>query len=75
MHAMPAFLPLERMWTRAEQDKEESDHAYATSLLYTGEMQAKLITAGLLAAIKDDKDRHRYSYAHALLRADGIGEG
>jgi hypothetical protein len=57
MHAMAEFLPLARMWARAEQDKEDSDYAYATSLLYMGEMQAKLITAGMLAAIKDDKDK------------------
>jgi hypothetical protein len=33
---MLGFIPLQRMWARAEQDKEESDYAYATSLLYTG---------------------------------------
>jgi hypothetical protein len=71
---MPEFVPLQRMWARAEQDKEESDYAYVTSLLYMGEMQAKLVTAGMVAAIRDDKDRHRYSHVHALLRADGIGE-
>ncbi|MGH6895807.1 MAG: hypothetical protein ACRD1R_07265 [Acidobacteriota bacterium] len=71
---MPEFIPLTRMWARAEQDKEESDYAYATSLLYLGEMQAKLITAGMLAAIRDDKDRHRYGHAHTLVRADGIGD-
>jgi hypothetical protein len=71
---MLGFIPLQRMWARAEQDKEESDYAYATSLLYTGEMTVKLIVAGMLAAIRDDKDRHRYSHAHTLLRADGIGD-
>jgi NB-ARC domain len=74
MNAMPEFLPLQRIWVRTEQDKEESDHAYANSLLYLGEMQAKLITAGMVSAIKDDKDRHRYGHIYELLRADGIGD-
>ena len=52
----------------------EFDYAYVTSLLYMGEMLAKLVAAGMVAAIRDDKDRHRYSHIHALLRADGIGD-
>ena len=42
--------------------------------MYLAEMVTKLLVAGLVAGIKDDKDRLRYSQLHALVRADGIGD-
>src|SRR5439155_20414963 len=43
-------------------------------LLYAGEMLTKLLTAGLVAAVTDDRERHRYRLLHRLVRADGLGE-
>jgi NB-ARC domain len=34
----------------------------------------RLTAAALIAAIEDDRERHRYRLVHSLVRADGIGE-
>jgi len=39
-----------------------------------GEALLKTVTAGMIAAVDDDKDRHRYSLCHRLIRANGLGE-
>ena len=62
------------MEERLARDQEDSDAAYWWSLLYFGELLTKTVAAGLVAAIGDDRDRLRYSQAHRLVRADGIGE-
>src|SRR4051812_4822342 len=67
------FLPLERMLTRVEADRADSDIALFSALMYLGEMTAKLTVSGLVAAIEDDRDRSRYAVLHKLVRADGIG--
>ena len=67
------LIPLQRLYTRIASDGEESDLAYFGSLMYLAEMVAKLVVAGMVAGIRDDKDRLRYSQLHALVRADGIG--
>ena len=66
--------PLQLIWDRTQQDREDSDVAYFGSLMYLGEIVAKLVVAGMVAAIQDDKDRLRYRQVHALIRADGIGK-
>ncbi|MBN8936808.1 MAG: hypothetical protein J0I13_11125 [Rhizobiales bacterium] len=43
-------------------------------LLYAGEFAIRLTTSAIIAAIDDDRDRHRYRLLHSLVRADGIGE-
>ena len=65
--------PLQRIYERVASDGEESDLAYFGSLMYLAEMITKLVVAGMISAINDDKDRLRYSQLHALVRADGIG--
>ena len=69
-----SFKPLDRMWERVRIAGEDSDHSFFNHLLYLGEMVTKLVTAGLIAAIADDRDRHRYRQLHRLVRADGLGE-
>ena len=54
--------------------KQESDTALFFHLLYFGEMLVKLITAGLVAAISEDRERHKYRQLYRLVRADSIGE-
>ena len=52
----------------------DSDVAYFHHLLCKAEMLLKTTVAGLVAAIEDDSDRHRYRQLHCLVRADGVGE-
>ncbi|MHC4167046.1 MAG: hypothetical protein ACYSWQ_08815 [Planctomycetota bacterium] len=68
------FLPIDRMWERTEIAREDSDALMFWSLLYTGEALVKTIVAGLVAAIEDDKERHRYRLVHKLVRANSLGE-
>ena len=66
--------PLQRLYDRVATDRKESDLAYFGSLMYLAEMVTKFVVAGMVAAIKDDKDRLRYSQLHALVRVNGIGD-
>lgn len=54
--------------------RQESDTAYFYTLTYLGEMVLKIVAAGLVAVVEDDRDRHRYRQLHRLVRADGLGE-
>lgn len=67
------LLPIERMWHRVEFARDE-DTTFFLHLMYAGEFLAKLITAGFIAAIADDREGHRYRLTHKLVRADGLGE-
>lgn len=69
-----AHRAMEQVLERAESAKTDSDFTYFFSLLLVGEMMAKIIVLGLLAAIGDDKDRNRYRLEHKLVRADGLGD-
>ncbi len=66
--------PVELMWARVKRAHEDSDTALLYDLLYAGEFVIRLTTAAVLAAIEEDRDRHRYRLLHTLVRADGIGE-
>jgi len=68
------FRPIDRMLERIELSKDDSDLSYFTSLMYLGEMLVKIIASGMIAAINDERERHRYRLLHRLVRADGIGE-
>ena len=61
------------MLDRAEREREDSDSAYFGALMYAGEMLVKLVGAGLVAAVQDDRERHRYRLEHQLVRASGLG--
>src|SRR5687767_5031810 len=71
---MAAMQPLERMRTRVETDRSDSDTALFLSLMYYGELATKLIVASFTSLVDDDRDRHRYRQMHRLVRADGLGE-
>lgn len=68
------FLPITRMRERLARDRDDADASYWWSLLYYGELVTKLVAAGFIACIDNDPDRLRYSQAHRLVRASGIGE-
>ena len=58
---------------RVALDRDDSDFAYFHALSLKLEYVTKVAAAGLLACVQDDIDRHRYSFEHTLVRADGIG--
>jgi hypothetical protein len=68
------FIPLERMWSRVENARQDSDAAFFMEPMYLGEMLVKVVVAGMVAAVADDSNRHRYRILHRLVRADGLGE-
>src|SRR6266542_4085017 len=68
------FLPFARMLQRIDAAKQDSDTSYFLALMYFGELITKMTVAALVAAIMNDKDRHRYRQLHRLIRADGIGD-
>jgi len=59
---------------RALRAKEDSDTLFFLALTYLGEATIKTIVLGMIAAIRDDKDRARYRLLHKLVRSDGIGD-
>ena len=65
--------PMQMMFDRAENEKSESDVAYFHGLMYAGEMMMKLVVAGLVAAVQDDRERNRYRLEYQLVRADSLG--
>ena len=69
-----SFIPVERMLERVELAREDSDTSLYLSLLYLGEMVCKIVTAGLVSAIVEDRERNKYRQIHKLVRADGIGD-
>jgi hypothetical protein len=62
------LLPLEIMWHRVDLARSDSDTTFFLHLLYLGEMLSKLVTAGFVAAISDDREMHRYRLVHKLVR-------
>jgi hypothetical protein len=59
---------------RVASDKEEGDIAYFQALALQLEYLTKLVTAGVVACVADDAERHRYSLEHKLVRADSLGD-
>ena len=59
---------------RVTLDKEEGDIAYFQALTLKLEYVTKVVTAGVVACIGDDADRHRYTLEHKLVRANAIGD-
>jgi hypothetical protein len=66
--------PIDLVWARVERSRTDSAIAVFHNLLLVGEALLKTITAGFVAAIQDDKDRHRYRLCHKLVRADALGQ-
>src|SRR5260221_10123252 len=67
------FLPIEKMWERVNNAREDSDTSLFLALLTLGELVTKITVAGLVAAVEDDEG-HRYRQLYRLVRADGLGE-
>ena len=58
---------------RVEADKQDGDIAYLYALLIKLEFLSKIITAGVVACLDEDENRHRYTLEHELIRADSFG--
>ena len=67
------FKPIHRLYSRIERDRQESDTALLQTLLYAGEMILKMAVAGMVAAVADDRERHRYRHSHRLVRKGAVG--
>ena len=65
---------IDQVLSRAQLAKADSDFTYFSDLLLAAEALGKTITAGMLAAVSEDKDRNRYRVEHRLVRADGLGD-
>lgn len=70
---MPVLM-FSRMWKQVDVARQDSDTNIFMNLLYFGEMLLKICAAGLIASILDDRERHRYSQLHRIVRANGLGE-
>ena len=55
-------------------ERSDSDVAAFYALLFAGEMLLKTTVAGLVAAVRETRDRHQYRLLHDLVRADAIGD-
>ena len=68
------LAPVEQMARRVEIARQDSDTSLFMHLMYFGELLLKVTGAGLIAAVMDDRERHRYRQLYKLVRADGLGE-
>lgn len=71
MTSDPLFNNIDR---RISLSHEESDTTYFLTLSIKLEYVTKLVTAGILACVGDNIDRHRYSTEHRLVRSGSIGD-
>lgn len=71
---MSTGLLLDEIRARVARDREEGDIAYFHALLLQLEYVTKLVTAGVVACLVEEPERHRYSLEHRLVRADSLGE-
>ncbi|MBB6671905.1 NB-ARC domain-containing protein [Cohnella nanjingensis] len=68
------FIPFNRMKERVENGKKESPFTHFNDLLNLGEMFIKLTTLGILSAVEEEREEHRYRSLHNLVRVSGIGD-
>lgn len=68
------FKPIDQMRNRVEVARDESDVVLFYDLMKLGELVVKAATAGLIAAVQEDRERHRYRLLHSLVRANGVGD-
>lgn len=62
------------MLDRARRYGADSDAALFGELLLVGEFIVKATVGAFVAGLDDDRERHRYSLTHGIVRADGVGE-
>lgn len=67
------FEPIDRLYSRIDRERQESDAALLQSLLYAGEMILKMSVAGMVACVADDRERHRYRHLYNLVRKGAVG--
>ncbi|MFT5548948.1 MAG: hypothetical protein ACI9CO_000865 [Candidatus Azotimanducaceae bacterium] len=65
---------LQKLISKVDNAKEDSDFTYFFNLLVYGEALAKIIVLSVTSCLNQDKDRHQYRVLHNLVRANGIGE-
>ncbi|MFZ5832291.1 MAG: NB-ARC domain-containing protein [Planctomycetota bacterium] len=65
---------LDKLNARIARDKDEGDIAYYHVLLLQLEYITKLVTAGVIACLGDESDRHKYTFEHTLVRANSLGD-
>jgi hypothetical protein len=63
--------PIQKLLAHASNERSESDSAYFAALMYTGEAVMKLAIAGLVAAVQDDREAHRYRLESRLNQSQG----
>lgn len=68
------YIPFQRMQSRIEISKSDSDLGYFYDLLLYGEYLTKTIALYLVTSINEDSDRTQYRFEHKLVRANGIGD-
>ena len=68
------MLPIDRVLDRVKIAQSNNDSEYFDSLLLLLAAILKVTTAGMVAAIEDDPERHRHRLECKLVRAAGIGE-
>lgn len=66
--------PIRKMRDRVNVARDESDVVLFYDLMKLGELIVKTATAGLIAAVADDRERHRYRLLYSLVRANGVGD-
>lgn len=66
--------PIRSMKDRVEVARDDSDVVLFYDLMKFGELIVKIATAGLVAAVPDDRERYRYRLLHGLVRANGVGD-
>ena len=66
--------PISKMKERVDVTRDDSDVVLFYDLMKLGELVVKIATAGLVAAVADDRERHRYRLLHGLVRANGVGD-
>ena len=64
---------IEQVIQRASDARDDSDFTFFFSQLVAAEALAKTIIAGMVAAISNDTDRHRYRLEHKLVHANSLG--
>lgn len=65
---------LDKIDARVILDRQEGDIAYFHALTLQLEYVTKIVTSGILACVRDDADRHRYTFEHRIVRANAIGD-
>jgi hypothetical protein len=61
------------MQDRIKVSRKDSDTTLFLELMRLGEMVMKVTTASLVAAVVEDRDRHRYRQLYSIVRANGLG--